>query len=136
MTITQVIITFVKRDYRYLGCEQASGWSRGKSDVLLENPEGQATKVEVEGSSYVKDHKIIQGILYHELSQSVVIVSRNEIIEPEPWFVDAVKSVATEVSEFLQEFPEEAARIFIPHRDLCPRCSNEMCSRSCSNHKH
>jgi len=74
----------------------------GKVDIHFEDFEGRPVKVEVMGTNYLKDHKTIQGVLYHESSDRVAIASLNEILEPEPWIIEAVKSVASKVQLFLR----------------------------------
>jgi hypothetical protein len=127
---TKAIVVFETQGCRYKGYNKRSGSLNGRADLVFENAFGEDKKVEVEGSAYLKDHKIIQGILYHEPSDSIAIVSRNEIVEPEPWFIEAVKDVALQVKRFLEEFPERAARIWTPHPHVCPYCVNLECKKS------
>jgi hypothetical protein len=130
---TKAIVVFETQGYRYKGYNRRSGGLNGRADLVFENACGEDKKVEVEGSAYLKDHKIIQGILYHEPSDSIAIVSRNEIVEPEPWFMEAVTDVALQVKRFLEGFPEKAARIWTPHPHVCPDCLNLECKRSTTN---
>jgi len=129
ITVTNTIVEFSSRGHRFLRIEEPSGSYGGRVDIVFEDPEGRPLKVEVTGSSYLKDHKIIQGVLYHEPSDRIAIASLNETVEPESWLVEAVKAVATRVQRFLQEHPGQAARIFTPC-ELCTDCASEECSRS------
>jgi hypothetical protein len=129
ITVTNTIVDFSSRGYRFLRIEEPSGSYGGRVDIVFEDAEGRIVKVEVSGSSYLKDHKVIQGVLYHEPSDRIAIASLNETVEPDPWLVEALRTVASKVERFLQEHPEQAARIFTPC-ELCPDCSSEMCSRS------
>jgi len=124
---TKAIIDYSSRGHRFLRVEERSGNYNGRVDVYFEDSEGRPVKVEVEGSGYLKDPKIIQGVLYHEPSDRIAIAALNETLEPEPWFIAAVKLVASEVESFLRDHPDKAALIFTPHPEVCPRCSSGTC---------
>ena len=126
ITVTNAIVEFSLQGYRFVRVEKHSGNYGGRVDIVFEDPEGRTVKVEVTGSGYLKDHKIIQGVLYHEPSDKIAIASLNETFEPEPWLIEAIKAVATRVDRFLQEHEEQAARVFTAC-ELCPDCANEEC---------
>ena len=129
MSIIKTIMTMTKKGYRFVVDEQPSGNFSGTVDLVFEGPDGQPTKVEVKSSKYLKTLQILQSILYHETGDKIIVSSLNEMLEPDDWLIDPVKSTAAELDQFLQEYSEQAKQICVPHRDLCPRCANRECPR-------
>lgn len=129
MSIIKTIMSLTRKGYRFLQDEVPSGQFTGTVDLVFESPDGQPTKVEVKSSKYLKELQIVQSILYHETGDKIVVASFNEILEPDDWLIEPVKSTAAELDQFLQEYGEQAKQICIPHRDLCERCLNPKCSR-------
>jgi len=129
MSIIKTIMTLTRRGYRFIEDEIPSGQFIGTVDLLFESPDGQPTKVEVKSSKSLKQLQILQSILYHETGDKIVVASLNEMLEPNDWLIEPVKSTAAELNQFLQEYPEQATQICIPHRELCERCVNPRCPR-------
>jgi len=129
MSIIRTIVSLTKKGYRFIQDEIPSGQFTGAVDLVFESPDGQPTKVEVKSSKFLKPLQIVQSILYHETGDKILVASLNEILEPSDWLIEPVKIVAAELNEFLQEYPEQASHIYIPHKDLCERCINSECSR-------
>jgi len=133
MSIIRTIMELTKKGYRFIQDEEPSGQFSGTVDLVFESPDGQPTKVEVKSSKSLKALQIVQSILYHERGDKILVASLNEILEPSDWLIEPVKTVAAELNQFLQEYPEQANRICVPHRDLCERCANPECSRGMRN---
>jgi hypothetical protein len=129
MSIIKTIMNLTRKGYRFIQDEEPSGQFTGTVDLVFESPDGQPAKVEVKSSKFLKQLQIVQSILYHETGDKIVVASFNEILEPDDWLIEPVKSTAAELDQFLQEYEEQATQICIPHRDLCERCVNSKCSR-------
>jgi len=129
MSIIKTIMALTRKGYRFMQDEEPSGQFTGTVDLVFESPDGHPTKVEVKSSKFLKQLQIVQSILYHEIGDKIVVASFNEILEPCDWLIEPVKSTAAELNQFLQEYPQQATQIYIPHRDLCERCENAECSR-------
>jgi hypothetical protein len=129
MSIIRTIMSLTRKGYRFIQDETPSGQFTGAVDLVFESPDGQPTKVEVKSSKFLKPLQIVQSILYHESGDKILVASLNEILEPSDWLIEPVKSVAAELNQFLQEYPEQASHIYVPHRDLCERCISSECSR-------
>jgi len=129
MSVVKTIMTLIKKGYRFVQNEEPSGQFTGTVDLVFESPDGEPTKVEVKSSKLLKQLQIVQSILYHEAGDKIVVASFNEILEPDEWLIEPVKSTAAELDQFLQEFAEQATQICIPHRELCEHCVNPKCSR-------
>lgn len=129
MSTIKTIMNLTRKGYRFIQDEEPSGQFTGTVDLVFESPEGQPVKVEVKSSKFLKQLQIVQSILYHEAGDKIVVASFNEILEPDDWLIEPVKSTAAELDQFLQEYPEQATQIHMPHRDLCERCVNSKCSR-------
>jgi hypothetical protein len=127
MSLTKTIIDLTRKGYRLVETERPSGRFNGMVDLVFESKGGQMLKVEVKSSKNLKQPQILQSILYHETGDRIAVASFNEILEPEDWLIEPVKTTATEVNQFLQEFPNEAAETYTPHKDLCPSCANTKC---------
>ena len=107
--------------------ERRSGGFNGTVDLVFETKDGQMLKVEVKSSNNLRQPQILPSILYHETGDRIAVASFNEILEPEDWLIEPVKTTAKEVNQFLQEFPNEAAETYTPHKELCPSCANMKC---------
>jgi len=129
MSITKTIMDMTRKGYRFIEDEKPSGQFTGTVDLVFESPDGRPAKVEVKSSKYLKQMQILQSILYHETGDRVLVASFNEVLELSDWLIELVKSTAVELDQFLQEYPEQATQIHVPHRDLCERCVNSECSR-------
>ncbi len=127
LSLTKTIIALSRKGYRLVETERSSGQFNGMIDLVFETGGGQMLKVEVKSSKNLKQPQILQSILYHEAGDKIAVASFNEILEPADWIIEPVKSVAMEVNKFLQEFPDQAAETYTPHKDLCPSCANMKC---------
>lgn len=127
ISLTKAIIALTRKGYRLAEVERRSGGFNGMVDLVFETKDGQMLKVEVKSSKNLKQPQILQSILYHETGDKIAVASFNEILEPADWLIEPVKTTATEVNQFLQEFPDQAAETYTPHKDLCPSCANMKC---------
>jgi hypothetical protein len=127
MSVVKTILRMTKLGYRFAGSEVASGNFSGRVDLVFQRPNEPETKVEVKSSKHLRPWDIVQGILYHEPHSKIGIASINDYLEPEEWLIESVKSAATDLDEFMQEFPEEAAKIKLPHAKLCIKCADVKC---------
>jgi hypothetical protein len=79
------------------------------------------------GTAQLKLQKIIQAGLYKEKDERIAVSSIYERTELSPWLIEAVNHVASNVSKFLDERPEVASQIFLPHHDICQQCNHPVC---------
>jgi hypothetical protein len=127
MSVVKTIVRMTKKGYRFVESEVPSGEFNGRVDLVFRRSDEPETRVEVKSAKHLRPWDIVQGILYHEPSSKIGIASINEYIEPEEWLIESVKSAAIELDEFIQEFPDEAAKIRLPHAKLCIKCADSKC---------
>jgi hypothetical protein len=113
--------------YRLVGSEMPAGNFNGRVDLVFRRSNEPETKVEVKSAKHLRPWDIVQGILYHEPNSKIGIASTNEYLEPEEWLIESVQSAATDLNEFIRDFPEEAAKIRLPHAKLCTKCADTKC---------
>lgn len=127
LSVIRTVVRMTRIGYQFVGTEVPSGKFGGRVDLVFRGPNDEQTRVEVKGSKNLKPWDIVQGILYHEPDSKIAIASLNDLMEPEEWLIETVKSAALELDEFIQEFPEQAAEIWLPHPHLCEKCANNKC---------
>lgn len=128
MSVVKTILRMTKMGYQFIESEAPSGKFNGKVDLVFRRSNEPETKVEVKSSKHLRPWDIVQGILYHEPHSKIAIASINEYLEPEEWLIESVESAAIELDDFIQEFPDEAAKIRLPHANLCVKCDDGKCS--------
>lgn len=107
-------------------------------DAELIDHEGQSVTLEATGSDTIKIHKIVQACLYQSLAPKkafgrVWISSINEQLECPPSLIRAINAKAHELLAFINEYPEVASKLHMPHQDTCPLCGNVECPHWKSN---
>jgi hypothetical protein len=127
MSVVKTILRMTRMGYRFIESEVPSGKFNGRVDLVFQRPDEPETKVEVKSSKHLRPWDIVQGILYHEPSSKIAIASVNEFLEPEDWLIESVESAARELDKFIQEFPDEASKIRLPHAKLCIKCAETKC---------
>jgi hypothetical protein len=127
ISVIKTILRMTRMGYQLVENEMSSGEFNGRVDLAFRRSNEPETKVEVKSAKRLRLWDIVQGILYHEPNSKIAIASFNEYLEPEEWLIESVKSAAIELDEFIQEFPDEAARIRLPHAQLCIKCANVKC---------
>jgi hypothetical protein len=127
MSVLKTILRMTKLGYRFVASEAPAGKFNGRVDLVFQRANEPETKVEVKSSKHLRLWDIVQGILYHDPSTKVAIASINEYLEPEEWLIESVKSAATELNDFIQQFPKEASKIRLPHAKLCIKCADGEC---------
>lgn len=127
MSVLKTILKMTKKGYRFVKSEVPSGKFNGRVDLVFQRSNEPETRVEVKSAKHLRPWDIVQGILYHEPSSKIAIASINELLEPEDWLIESVESAAKELDEFIQEFPDEASEIRLPHAKLCMKCANTKC---------
>lgn len=96
-------------------------------DIWLQRPEGVMEKIEVKGSRRVKMSHLLQSILYHDDGDKIAVAALNETLEPTDWFIDEAKRMVGELGQFVQDYPEEASKIYNPSEEVCPSCNRTEC---------
>jgi hypothetical protein len=129
----KAIMRMKRNGYHFVEPERPSGQFNGRADFLFEDPGGHLMKVEAKSSNNLRPWDIVQCILYHSPGDRISISSLNEFLEPEEWLVNRVKSIAEEFAQFYREFPEEAARVYLPQPGLCEKCANSKCPNKKQN---
>jgi hypothetical protein len=75
----------------------------------------------------MKLHKLVQASLYKEKDERIAVSSIYERMELSPWLIETVNYVAPIAEKFLKDYPEVSSQVYLPHRDLCPRCNHPVC---------
>ena len=127
MSVLKTIIRMTRMGFQFVESEAPSGEFNGIVDLVFQRSNEPETKVEVKSSKHLRPWDIVQGILYHESGTKIAIASVNDYLEPDEWLIESVQSAAHELDEFVQEFPDEAAKIRLPHSRLCIKCANTEC---------
>ena len=127
MSVVKTILKMTKMGYRFVKSEVPSGKFNGRVDLVFQRSNEPETKVEVKSAKHLRPWDIVQGILYHDSNSKIAIASIKEVLEPEGWLIESVESAARELEEFIQESPNEAAEIRLPHAKLCMKCANTKC---------
>jgi len=128
LNVNRTIAKKVMEGYKFVGVERKAG--TGRVDVQLQRPDGVTERIEVKGTRQVSGVHLLQLIQYHDEGERIAVAALEETVKPADWFVYAAKSMLAEIDEFMHRFPEEAARVYNPTKELCPSCIRTECPHS------
>jgi hypothetical protein len=125
LAVLMTIIEYTKQGWTFKGVERRV--HNGRTDLDMVDREGRPFTIEATGTAELKLHKIVQACLYKEKDERIAVSSIYDRMELSPWLIETVNTVAPIVDKFLKDHNEVSSQIFLPHRDLCPRCNHPIC---------
>lgn len=125
LAVLMTIIEYTKQGWAFKGVERKV--RNGRIDLDMIDQESHPFTIEATGTAELKLHKIVQACLYKEKDEKIAVSSVYDRMELSPWLIETVNYVAPIVDKFLKDHSEVASQIYLPHRDLCPRCDHPIC---------
>ena len=98
--------------------------NNGRVDLIFGNTlVGRKRRVEVKSSKEIRLYAKYQASLYWNGKDEVVISNSTADIVLSPEFMENAIELAEETQALIAEHPEEAAKTFRPHEEVCRICS-------------
>jgi hypothetical protein len=126
LTVLKVIARHLASGYILEGIEARV--NNGRVDLIFTNTaDGKKRRVEVKSAREIRLYAKYQASLYWNGKDELVVSnSTADTILSREFMEDAIK-LAKETQDFLTQRPEEAAKTFRPHEEVCKICANPFC---------